>query len=154
FPRRIRRGLIEAVYVLTSHTLPGEFPRRIRRGLIEALRRFAISILRRSFRDGFVAASLKLQQRSHPPPGDRQFPRRIRRGLIEARTAFMLPASPVRFPRRIRRGLIEAQRSRRWQSRDTRFPRRIRRGLIEAGSVSSEGRTARIVSATDSLRPH
>jgi len=36
FPRRIRRGLIEARLVHALGGLLAEFPRRIRRGLIEA----------------------------------------------------------------------------------------------------------------------
>ena len=60
FPRRIRRGLIEAEKTYETNAEAVIFPRRIRRGLIEASHA------------GSARGSQVL------------FPRRIRRGLIEA----------------------------------------------------------------------
>jgi len=70
FPRRFRRGLIEATprWLACLRSMP--FPRRFRRGLIEAYREF-----------DRARANLR-------------FPRRFRRGLIEA-----LPASSTFTPR-------------------------------------------------------
>ncbi len=108
FPRRIRRGLIEAMASARNRASSAAFPRRIRRGLIEARRA--------SSRRGGLA----------------RFPRRIRRGLIEARLVSPQQSTAGRFPRRIRRGLIEAIWSVARSASPIAFPRRIRRGLIEA----------------------
>src|SRR5690554_6058075 len=62
FPRRMRRGLIEARSTISSSAAPRPFPRRMRRGLIEA---------------GAGEKELAVID---------QFPRRMRRGLIEARS--------------------------------------------------------------------
>ena len=84
-PRRIRRGLIEAVVELLLVAGGNDSPRRIRRGLIEAP---AVGCLRS------VAWGAS--------------PRRIRRGLIEALCARRAGLRRKPSPRRIRRGLIEA----------------------------------------------
>ena len=110
FPRRTRRGLIEA----TSSSGEGSarsrrFPRRTRRGLIEAT----------------VGA----------PAVDGSgytFPRRTRRGLIEAFPGRRAGPPRPEFPRRTRRGLIEAPWSGCPRFARRGFPRRTRRGLIEA----------------------
>jgi len=86
------------------------FPRRFRRGLIEAgfipPHRPAFPY----FRGDSAAASLKRLASSTcriPAPG---FPRRFRRGLIEAgANVFGSAQAASRFPRRFRRGLIEAR---------------------------------------------
>ena len=113
FPRRNRRGLIEAPAAGRASPRPARrFPRRNRRGLIEARtrgwRRFRW--WRVVFPGEIAGASLK----RHLPLGERRqlhgFPRRNRRGLIEARAGARVACRPGsgRFPRRNRRGLIEA----------------------------------------------
>ena len=84
FPRRIRRGLIEARSFRLGLSRVMRFPRRIRRGLIEAQ---CLSVAQKywpSFRGEFAAASLKLGRVCARRRGIGEFPRRIRRGLIEA----------------------------------------------------------------------
>ncbi len=84
------------------------FPRRIRRGLIEALHaRCRVSTIR-NFRGEFAAASLKHPVVRQQVVRDGRFPRRIRRGLIEAEAQLIALGASTAFPRRIRRGLIEA----------------------------------------------
>ena len=59
YPRRIRRGLIEAASDSTDADASLAYPRRIRRGLIEA---YEVSVKGERWmhiRDEFVAASLK-----------------------------------------------------------------------------------------------
>ena len=161
-PRRIRRGLIEAVRQARRQPgrldpIPGEFagaslkhgvvarpvvrdardhPRRIRRGLIEALpvraRRAAGP---RPIPGEFAGASLKRRVLRHRGRRARAHPRRIRRGLIEA-------ARPSRAGRRASGPPIPGEFAgaslkrfawlSAWRFRLPGHPRRIRRGLIEA----------------------
>ena len=61
FPRRYRRGLIEADGALVQHILHVRFPRRYRRGLIEARHTVGRLAARIGFRGDIAAASLKLR---------------------------------------------------------------------------------------------
>ena len=98
FPRRQRRGPIEARTDSRGPSRRTRFPRRQRRGPIEAISRPG--------------------RRSSSTP----FPRRQRRGPIEARPRPHRPAGQVVFPRRQRRGPIEAAGRRRAARRpETRF---------------------------------
>ena len=68
FPRRIRRGLIEAPLRSPWWTGRLAFPRRIRRGLIEASSMNVTGSLASScFRGEFAAASLKRRVTCHTP---------------------------------------------------------------------------------------
>jgi len=133
-PRRIRRGLIEALPPLSALFSAAGSPRRIRRGLIEASCAIAVStwspdlrgefaaaslkqphfrlaeLRREHLRGEFAAASLKRGARVVRARVQRRSPRRIRRGLIEATYGLWSNPAESRSPRRIRRGLIEASR--------------------------------------------
>jgi len=158
------------------------FPRRFRRGLIEAPKLYLDgSSPARHFRGDSAAASLKQVFRDAFGHQQIEFPRRFRRGLIEASPVMAGLRIDQRFPRRFRRGLIEARAprasavlpmyfrgdsaaaslklsgrvsARRWHPyfrgdsaaaslkplfgsaislAEALFPRRFRRGLIEAG---------------------
>ena len=115
FPRRNRRGLIEAPPTSASGSCsPVRFPRRNRRGLIEAPTPATLpSSIATVFPGGIAGASLKQVGGEGDARLGLRFPRRNRRGLIEARGAVEHPANPAAsFPRRNRRGLIEAGRCR------------------------------------------
>ena len=145
FPRRNRRGLIEALRTqMQVFVPPYGFPRRNRRGLIEASHNYCRRVQHEpsGFPGGIAGASLKPSHHRTERIPRRRFPRRNRRGLIEAAkfVGAFNPLNSLGFPRRNRRGLIEAARipHRRRKVR-RRFPRRNRRGLIEA---STPGRTS------------
>ena len=72
FPRRMRRGLIEARRTIRPLAASEAFPRRMRRGLIEAAR----------------------SRRRFTPT--RSFPRRMRRGLIEAKCRASMARREIR----------------------------------------------------------
>src|SRR5947199_408416 len=63
FPRRERRGLIEASHACCGLLMPREFPRRERRGLIEAVRERRVAVSQRCFHGASAVASLKLGPR-------------------------------------------------------------------------------------------
>ena len=104
FPRRNRRGLIEAGVCAACSGASGalRFPRRNRRGLIEALRKTAKNGVYDVVFPGEIAgASLKRGSgRPRRERGAGRFPRRNRRGLIEATriSSAMRPNSSSVFP--------------------------------------------------------
>jgi len=180
FPRRFRRGLIEARRAMPKPAWRSRFPRRFRRGLIEACGvDSTISTSCNDFRGDSAAASLKRGIDIAHRHLAALFPRRFRRGLIEAPIAaqahFALAADfrgdsaaaslkqtdlshddgeAVRFPRRFRRGLIEALIFVAASPCSPAFPRRFRRGLIEATIRATILPTPHDISAAIPPRPH
>jgi len=136
FPRRFRRGLIEARLSRHGAAHPWQFPRRFRRGLIEATysRRCIVGISS-DFRGDSAAASLK--QGTAP-----MHQRRCRHFRGDSAAASLKPGSPYNYLNDLPdfRGdsaaaSLKLTYDRRLQRRQWIFPRRFRRGLIEAYSL-------------------
>ena len=126
------------------------FPRRIRRGLIEALSVTSGASASRYFPGEFAGASLK---RDHAPRGAQaapHFPGEFAGASLKQRAQCDAHQAHQGISRRIRRGLIEASRPRCPWSDRTGFPRRIGRGLIEAALTSPCGACAASISPANS----
>ena len=181
FPRRNRRGLIEASSPPRSTSARSPcFPRRNRRGLIEApASAVSIPASTRVFPGGIAGASLKRLGHRHGRDTLPRFPRRNRRGLIEAcdPTTANCPRAPV-FPGGIAGASLKRHRASgmriarvvfpggiagaslkhpagpRPDADVARFPRRNRRGLIEAAPSRPARRRRARFSPAESPGPH
>ena len=159
----------------------GQFPRRTRRGLIEAISNKNLASRNSTdFPGGHAGASLKpgrgaarRERRTYFPGGHagaslkplhvtrrwrclQDFPGGHAGASLKpwASTA-AFAAARARFPRRTRRGLIEARSSGGCASLSLPgFPRRTRRGLIEAGRGGAGLPRAGRISPADTPGPH
>jgi len=136
FPRRFRRGLIEAGMAWGRIT-PTDIDFRGDSAAASLKLMFVLRGVRPNnyFRGDSAAASLKRSGNLPRRDAGASFPRRFRRGLIEAKW----PSSTACRPRRYFRGDSAAAslklHSGAGQVIDVgEFPRRFRRGLIEAGT--------------------
>ena len=182
FPRRTRRGLIEATQVAPRTVRGYGFPRRTRRGLIEAGPSPRPSARRSAdFPGGHAGASLKRPVAgAGARPSGADFPGGHAGASLKHPAGEAAPAQPAGgFPRRTRRGLIEAESHPQGGAvtnqhfpgghagaslkppfglgpgRDlSPFPRRTRRGLIEASRPSGRSSGPRRISPADTPGPH